>query len=278
MPPITTLYVVNHSHTDIGFTDYQDLCYPPARDVHRAGARPDRGHPGAPGRGPLPLGLRGHRDDRAATSPQASAAQIDRFQHWNRLGFIDVAGMQYNHTPMQTIEQMIRSLYPVRRLRDGYDLAISTAMQCDVNGISWLYADLLPQVGIELVTMAVNPLRGNVPKPLPGAFWWEGPAGNKVLAWNGFHYLWGRSIAKLGDWRFVDESLPPIIAGLEAGDDYLFDFLYAQSTHPIRVDNGPPDRRMPDFVRDWNEQGRTPRLAFTTPSALNRSCATTTPI
>ena len=27
MQPIKTLYVVNHSHTDIGFTDYQDLCF-----------------------------------------------------------------------------------------------------------------------------------------------------------------------------------------------------------------------------------------------------------
>ena len=80
----------------------------------------------------------------------------------------------------------------------------------------------------------------------------------------------GSSIAKLGDWRFVDQSLPPIIARLEADPDYPFDFLYAQSTHPIRVDNGPPDSRMPDFVRDWNAEGRTPRLAFTTPAALNR--------
>ena len=67
---------------------------------------------------------------------------------------------------------MIRSLYPVRRLRNTYGLSISTAMQCDVNGISWLYADLLPQIGIELMTMAVNPLRGYIPKPLHSAFWW----------------------------------------------------------------------------------------------------------
>ena len=26
MPAIETLYVVNHSHTDIGFTDHQDVC------------------------------------------------------------------------------------------------------------------------------------------------------------------------------------------------------------------------------------------------------------
>jgi hypothetical protein len=143
-------------------------------------------------------------------------------------------------------------------------------MQCDVNGISWLYADLLPQIDIELMTMAVNPLRGYTPKPISNGFWWEGPSGGKVLAWNGFHYLWGRSIAKLGDWRFVDESLPPIVAKLEADPDYPFDFMYAQSTHPIRVDNGPPDPRMPAFVRDWNEQGRTPRIEFTTPAAFNK--------
>ena len=269
MAAIGTLYLVNHSHTDIGFTDYQDLCFRQHREfIDQALDLIE-----ATQSYPAEAQYRWTCEVTGMTEKwfqQAAPEQIERFQHWNRLGFIDVAGMQYNHTPMQTIEQMIRSLYPVRRLRDGYGLAISTAMQCDVNGIGWLYADLLPQVGIELITMAVNPLRGNVPKPLPGAFWWEGPAGNKVLAWNGFHYLWGRSIAKLGDWRFVDESLPPIIAGLEAGDDYPFDFLYAQSTHPIRVDNGPPDRRMPDFVRDWNAQGRTPRLAFTTPSALNR--------
>src|SRR6476620_2939214 len=171
---------------------------------------------------------------------------------------------------MQIPEQMIRSLYPVRRLHDQYGLNITTAMQCDVNGISWLYADLLPEAGIEIMTMAVNPLRGYTPKPIPQAFWWEGPSGNRVLAWNGFHYLWGRSIAKLGDWRFVDDSLPPIVAGLEADPDYPFDFMYAQSTHPIRVDNGPPDPRMPTFVQEWNAQGRTPRIEFTTPAAFNR--------
>ena len=269
MRPIRTLYVVNHSHTDIGFTDYQDLCF--------------RQHAGfidqaldlieATQDYPEEARYRWVCEVTGMTERyfrDASPAQIDRFKTWHERGHIDVAGMQYNHTPMQNVEQMVRSLYPVRRLRDAFGLSISTAMQCDVNGASWIYADLLPQVGIELFTMAVNPLRGHLPKPVPGAFWWEGPSGGRVLAWNGFHYLWGRSIAKLGDWRFVDDSLPPIVAKLEADPDYPFDFLYAQSTHPIRVDNGPPDPRMPDFVRDWNAQGRTPRIAFTTPAAFNR--------
>jgi alpha-mannosidase len=269
MQQIKTLYVVNHSHTDIGFTDYQDLCFQQhAEFIEQAldliEATQDL---------PPEAQYRWVCEVTGMTEKffsKASAEQIDRFKHWHERGFIDVAGMQYNHTPMQNAEQMIRSLYPVNRLRENYGLDITTAMQCDVNGISWLYADLLDNIGIELMTMAVNPLRGYTPKPIPSAFWWEGPAGNKVLAWNGFHYLWGRSIAKLGDWRFVDESLPSIVARLEADPDYPFDFMYAQSTHPIRVDNGPPDPRMPEFVQAWNEQGRTPRIEFTTPAAFNK--------
>jgi len=42
---------------------------------------------------------------------------------------------------------MVRSLYPMMRLRRDYGLRISSAMQCDVNGASWLWADLLPAVG-----------------------------------------------------------------------------------------------------------------------------------
>ena len=143
-------------------------------------------------------------------------------------------------------------------------------MQCDVNGVSWLFADLLAAAGIELLTMAINEVRGRAPRPMPAAFRWQGPAGGSVLAWNGFHYLFGRSIAKLGDWRFVDRALPSILSRLAGADDYQFDFLWCQSTHPMRVDNGPPDRRMADFVQRWNDEGRTPRIAFSTPTELAR--------
>ena len=64
--------------------------------------------------------------------------------------------------------------------------------------------------------------------------------------------------------NFVDDLLPPQLAQLEARDDYPYDFLYAQITHPARVDNGPPLAHMSDFVRDWNASGRQPRLIFTT--------------
>jgi alpha-mannosidase len=262
---IETLYVVNHSHTDIGFTDFQDACFRQHREfveqaldlIEETAGYPEGSHYRwtCEVTGTLLRYLRG-----------ASPEQLERFRHWHREGAIDVAAMQYNLTPLLNVEQLCRSLYPLRELREEYGLEARAAMQCDVNGVSWLFADLLPAVGVEFLTMAVNEVRGRAPRPLPGAFWWEGPAGGRLLTWNGFHYLFGRSIAKLGDWRFVERSLRPILEKLAGRDDYPYDFLYCQSTHPMRVDNGSPDRRLVDFVRRWNDEGRSPRIVFTTPS------------
>jgi alpha-mannosidase len=264
-PRISTVYIANHSHTDLGFTDHQDVVFRQHLEfIDRAielceytadFPEESRYRWVCEGTGITERWLR-----------QASDKQIGRFVECHRRGQLDVTAMQWNFTPMLSPEQMVRSLHPVAALRAEYGIEIRAAMQSDSNGIGWMFADLLPQADIELLTMSVNPVRGGVPKPCPQAFWWEGPAGNRVLAWNGFHYLFGRSNAKLGDWRYVDRFFSPLLRMLEEDDGYPWDFLYCQSTHPIRVDNGPPDVRMIDFVREWNEQGRQPRLVFSTPS------------
>ena len=46
--------------------------------------------------------------------------------------------------------------------------------------------------------------------------------------------------------------------------DYPYDFLYCESTHPVRVDNGPPDPRMPEFVKRWNAEDRPFKFRFVT--------------
>jgi alpha-mannosidase len=269
LPKIRTIYVCNHTHTDIGFTDYQDVAFRQHRtfiDQALDLIEATEGYPEAAKyrwtcetTGPLMKYLR-----------LASPAQIERFQHWHSQGRIDVAAMQYNLTPLLNVEQMHRSLYPLRALRDEYGLKVECAMQDDVNGVSWLYADLLAELGVWFYTAAINPIRGARPRPFPGAFWWEGPSSKKVLAWNGYHYLFGRSQAGLGNWELVDRLLPRWVKQLEEDPDYPFDFLYCESTHPVRVDNGPPDPRMPEFVKRWNEEDRPFKFQFVTTLEFGR--------
>ena len=183
---------------------------------------------------------------------------------------MDVTAMQYPHfTQALTNEQAARQLYTVRALREDYGLTVEAGVQSDITGNPWRFADILPASGISFLTMAINMHRALAPEPRPGGFWWEGPAGGRLLVWNGLFYVWGRSLARIGDWRFIDRFLPQRLAQLE-GNGYAHDFLYAAITHPTRVDNGPPDPRMPDFVRDWNAQGRTPRMEMVTVSGFGR--------
>ena len=269
MAKIRTIYVCNHSHTDIGFTDYQDVAFrqhgefiSTALDLIEATDR----YPAAAQykwtcetTGPLLRYLR-----------KAGAAEVGRFRQWHKAGRIDIAAMQYNLTPLLNIEQMHRTLYPLRALHDEFGFKIESAMQDDVNGVSWLYADLLADLGIWFYTAAVNPIRGARPRPFPGAFWWEGPSGREVLAWNGYHYLFGRSQAGLGNFDLVDRLLPRWVKQLEADPDYPYDFLFCESTHPVRVDNGPPDPRMPDFVRRWNDGDRPYKIQFVTTTEFGK--------
>ncbi|WP_028058737.1 glycoside hydrolase family 38 N-terminal domain-containing protein [Candidatus Solirubrobacter pratensis] len=263
---IETLYVANHTHTDIGFTDHQDVCFrqhaefiSQAMDVIEATAD----HP-EEARFRWTCEVTGPLEKYLAT---ASEGEVDRFLRHNASGAMDVAAMQYNLTPLLGVEQMVRSLMPVRRLRER-GVRIRSAMQDDVNGISWLFADLLPAIGVDTLTLAINQMRGRAPKPLPGAFWWEGPAGGRLLCWNGLHYLFGRSVAKLADPRYVERDLAALVRRVQSDPDYPYDFLYVEATHPMRVDNGPPERRVSDFVAEWNAAGRTPRIELTTPAAF----------
>ena len=263
MPKINRIYLTSHTHTDIGYTDHQDTVFRQHLDFI------DRAIELGEATADYPKEAR-YKWTCEVTAfveryfQQRPAVQIDRFLELHRRGQMAVAAMQYHWTPMLSTGAMLRSLLPVRRLRADYGIDISAAMQCDVNGVSWLWADLLPAIGIDTLTMSINMHRGARPQPDLNAFWWRGPGGGRLLSFNGPHYLYGIFRYGLSDMNYVDDLLPPQIAKLEARADYPYDFLYAQITHPARVDNGPPLPHMADFVRDWNAGDRQPRLIFTT--------------
>ncbi len=259
MGEIEVFYILNHSHTDIGFTDHQELVFRQHADfIDQAIELCERTSDYPP-----EAQYRWTCEVTGTTErylESAGQAKLDLFMRWHKMGRLDVGAMQYNFTPLLGVEQMYRSLLPIRRLRERWGLDIDSAMQSDVNGIAWLFADLLLDMGIDFLSMAINPVRGGVPKPYPMAFWWEAPSGRRLLVWNGYHYLFGRSVLKLGDWRYAEKEIADCVKKLGSRDSYPFNFLFFQSTHPMRVDNGPPDIEIADFVRKWNDLGNSPRL------------------
>jgi alpha-mannosidase len=263
MPKINTIFLISHTHTDIGYTDHQDTVFRQHLEfIDRAielGEATTDYPPEARYKWTCEVSSFVER-----YFQERPARQVDRFIRLHQRGQMAVAAMAYHWTPMLSTAGMIRSLFPVMRLRNDFGLTITSAMQCDVNGASWLWADLLPAIGIHSFTMSINMHRGRRPEPDLNAFWWEGPGSGRLLTFNGPHYLYGIFRYGLGDEKTVEEHLPDQLRKLEGRDDYPYDFLYAQVTHPARVDNGPPLSGLADFVRDWNDRGCGPRMVIIT--------------
>jgi len=193
MTKVHTLYFIHHSHTDIGYTHDQPIVF----DLHQrfldeAVSLADK--------------YSGRDSDGAFRwtvettfvlyrwLQQASPQQIERFKTLEGAGRIEVTGMFANLTPLFDTDQLVETFQLLRPLRDDFGFTIRHAMNCDVNGENWPLVDLLLDLGIEGLSMAINTHFGGAPMQRPNVFWWEGPSGRKILAYNGWPYDTG--------WRF----------------------------------------------------------------------------
>ena len=253
---------------------------PPARRVHRPGARPDRGDRRPIAEGAVPLDLRDHRP--LSALPPAGAARADRAlpalaragPHRRRGDAVQPhAAAQCRADAPQPLSapraaRRVRAHGRVRRCRTTSTASPGSSPTCS------------PTLGVWFYTAAVNPIRGARPKPFPGAFWWEGPERQKVLAWNGYHYLFGRSQAGLGNWDFVDRLLPRWVEQLEADDELSLRLPL------LRIDPSDAGRQRPAgsaharLRRAVERRGPALQMAFVTVDRVRPACsrpATATP-
>lgn len=262
MSEVHTVYLIHHSHTDIGYTHDQPIVW----DLHgrfiEEGLRLAEQYADSETDGAFRWTVEntGVLD---AWLKRAAPETIERFVRLEQARRIEVTGMFANLTPLLDTDQLIESLRLVGDLRARYGFRINHAMNCDVNGENWTLVDLLLDAGIEGFSMAINTHFGGAPLHRPDVFWWEGPSGRKILAYNGWPYDTG--------WRFgigsqeakLEEWWPRIQARLDE-IDYPLPVLMVQSYHPFG-DNGPAYEGFTTFIDQWNAAGKTPHLVLATP-------------
>ena len=128
MATITTIYLTSHTHTDIGYTDHQDTVFrqhlafiDQAIELGEATADyPEEA------RYKWTCELTSFVERYLRERP---ARLVERFLNLHRRGQLAVAAMAYHWTPLLSTAGMIRSLFPVMRLRREYGLTITSAMQ-----------------------------------------------------------------------------------------------------------------------------------------------------
>ncbi len=270
MTAIKDVLVIHHTHTDVGYTHAQPIFWELSRRFIAAAMdscddTADR-----------PAGSR-RVWTCEVTAPvldwleHASDRQVERFAAAAQRGQIAVGAMFCNITPMYTLEQFAQSLLPVRRLRDAFKIPVSVAINHDVNGLPWSVIPLLRDAGVHGLLMGINIHFGGFPLQRPLGFHWQGPDGRALLALNGEHYQAFDSRLQLTK---PDVTTAKMADGLEqyldrlAREQYAYDFVYLSATHPGFCDNNPPNPNLPRLIRQWNDEGRQPRLSLVTPEVV----------
>ena len=252
-----TVDLVQHTHTDVGYTRPQTEILPEhLRFIDTALDLCDQtdGYP-EPARFrwtcEASWAVREYLESR---TPE----QIARLRRRVQEERIEVTGMFLNMSEVIDEASYASFLRPVEAMR-GHGLAVTTAMQNDINGAAWCLADYFADIGIEYLTMGQHSHRALAPFDLATSFWWESPAGNRVLAFRADHYMtgnfWG---VHTGAIETAEDELLRYLARMEE-QGYPFDRVAVQhSGYP--TDNSPPSAASSEFVAAWNEKYAWPRL------------------
>ncbi len=248
MSDIHTIYLIHHSHTDIGYTQDQPIVWEmQSHFIDEAIALADK--------------YADHDTDGAFRwtvettgmleywLKYATDAEIEKLQQLEKSGHIEVTGMFANITPLYDADQIIESMQILRRLREDYGFTIEYAMNCDVNGQNWSLTDVLLDVGIKGFSMAINTHFGGALHPRPYTFNWEAPTGRSLFVNNGWTYdkAWREGIGRSAEefkerWQILNAYLDEI--------GYPLPILMLQSFHPYG-DNGSAYDFTP-FLDEWN--------------------------
>ncbi len=260
-----TVYVVPHSHTDIGFTHpaSEVACiHDENTDEAIALCELTRDWPEG-SRFKWTCEVSWQIENYVRSRP---AERVRQLQDCLRRGQMEVAAIYAGiHTDICGLEELARSLYLAGWLRREWGIAIDTAMMTDVPGLTWAYAQVLARAGIRYLIVADN----NFAAPflrftdLPRPCFWEAPDASRVLAWYTddptWSYIEGYRLGFGESYRQVLRELPLKLAGLEA-QGYPYDAFQLQ----LASDNCRVPFRPALIAKEWREHWANPEVRIAT--------------
>ena len=252
-----TIYLVQHTHTDIGYTKSQtEILAEHIRYIDYAIEYCE---------------LTDHYPENAKFRWTCEAAwavkeylqnrpqkQIDKFLKYVHEGRIEVTGMFVNMSEMVDENSLKTFLEPIRTFKK-LGIPVTSAMQNDVNGIAWCLTDYMHDIGVKYFTIGEHGCRALVPFDKPTVYKWESPSGKQVFSIRSDLYhlanYWGFDRA---GYEEMEPAFFDYIESLEQRG-YPFDAFSLQYSGYL-TDNSPPSIRQNDLIRDWNNKYATPKL------------------
>lgn len=190
--------------------------------------------------------------------------QVIKLKKYITEGQIEVAAMYFNMSEIVDENSFKTFLQPIKEYRK-HGIPSVLAMQNDVNGIAWCLADYLPDLGVKYLWMGEHHYKSQVPFDMPTVFQWESPSGKSIRTYRADHYntgnFWG---IDQGEIQKVEPNLLRYLSDLER-KHYPFDAVGVQYSGYF-TDNSPPSIVECKLIKEWNEKYAYPKLRSATAS------------
>lgn len=272
-----TVYLIQHSHIDVGYTERQEVI----ADFHAQFVRQAVDLALSPAQKDRPPEARFKFTCEGFWQVEQFLAQTQdrsRLHHAIREGLIELTAGYFHTTELPDQELLRRSLGFATTFAKENKLPIHAAMSCDVNGFSWGFVEALAEAQIRYFSVNLNHHHGGYPfgRPLV-PFYWESPSGKRVLTWSGVAYHRANVLGLMGgltpdtdpaipgldmpgsgkyvdvkDTAFAEQKLLPVLAHLEK-TGYPFDFIPLMGSGTY-TDNSPPGDTCCGIVAQWNQK------------------------
>ncbi|MBK8980524.1 MAG: hypothetical protein IPM29_31870 [Planctomycetes bacterium] len=258
--PELTIYVVPHSHTDIGYTHLQ------AEVERRQVENLRKGMAVAAATVDYPAGARFVWNVEVLWAAdlflqRMGAAERDAFAAAVHTGQVALNGLYLNIlSGLARPEELVQSTRLATRLAAELGVPIDAAMISDIPGHTWGIVPALAQAGIRYLSTSPNYFDRIGTVQVASAdqpFWWVGPSGrDRVLTWNSWM---GYALSHTWGARLTDDHVAAYLDHL-AAIGYPYDVTYIRWSG--LGDNAEPDGGICDAVRAWNARFRWPRFVI----------------
>ena len=264
---IQTVYVVHHSHTDIGYTDLQERVLATQVDYIRSAI--------ALLKDPANEGFRWNCETWFCVErflEEATEAEKADFFRLAREGRMGLSGSYLNFTDLADCDILQRRMSDAAALTAQNGAPMKTAMIADINGISMGYRDALLAAGVEFLFTNIHTHHGTYPLyQNQNAYWWENAAGQRLLVWNGEHYHLGNALGVMpnrpgagnniyfGLHTIGEDAAAELHKNLSAyltqceDAGYPYDFIIT-SVSGVYSDNAPPEPAILRNIQEFNRR------------------------
>lgn len=265
---IKTVYVIHHSHTDVGYTDLQERVVDTQVNYIRTVLRLMEQPQNADFRWNCETLFCVEAFFQTAT-PQEKEAFF-RLAREKRLG---LSASYLNMTDLVDCTVYRERLHRWQSLLAEHGCAMTTAMTADINGISMGYRDAMIDEGVNFLMMNIHCHHGMYPLyQNQTAFWWENAAGKRLLVWNGEHYMLGNVLGfkpnravnymiqnHLGDKPLPSDAVEALHENLQNylnlchANGYPYDFILS-AVSGVFSDNAPPEVEILRTLEAYNRR------------------------